>query len=479
MDQLHGADALRWARLAVTRLAEQHAAIDAINVFPVADSDTGTNSLLTVRGGLEAAEGVEGSAAQVLAAFARGALVSARGNSGVIVSQFVAGLAAHLAEEPVADAAALARALRAGQRAAHEAVARPVSGTVLTALERVAEVADGPTGGLDGLALAVLEAAREEARRSPERLAVLAEAGVLDAGSCVLVVLLEALVETVTGSPAPGAGELLAGTVPPVRPAEPCEHLTTDGEFELMLLLEAGTQAGPAVRAALDAHGSSVAVVGAELGSGGGLWQLHVHTDVPDRALAEVCRIGRHRQVVVRHLALPPAPLGLVVAAPEPGLLAHLARAGAVVHVPSEPPATPAELARAVTDAGGERVLLLAADEGTLAAARALAEPRLAVLPVRDSLHAVLVLGELLAAEVAPEDAVELARSVAARARTGTEVAVLGPLEGLVTILHGARAPAARLEALEAELLAAGAAEVLLIGTGLEDEVVRFGAVGR
>ncbi|NLF04438.1 MAG: DAK2 domain-containing protein [Actinomycetales bacterium] len=509
MERFDGATATRWARLAAERLDEQHAWINSINVFPVADSDTGTNSLLTVSGGLEAvAELAPGQGvAEVLAAFARGALVSARGNSGVIISQFVGGMAAHLALLDEADVGAtqLSRALKAGHRAARESVAVPVRGTVLSATKRSAKHARraAKSGGeIADVCQAALDAAREATRRSPEQLPVLAEAGVVDAGASVLVVVLEALVEAVTGTRPPRSGALAGGLVSPERATIAAADFAcapdagSDGEFELMFLLEAdGREAGGfetggdvslALRGRLAELGESVAVVGAA-----GLWQAHVHTDLPAKALAAAA-LGAQRQVVVRHLGLHtgeavPGGLGVVAAVEDPGLVAQVARTGAVVHVPSYPAATPAELARAVTDTGAGRAVVVAADAGTLVAAHALAatDPRVTVLEVRDGLHAALALGELVAGSFAtPDESEQGLRAAAAGVRTrrlGADDGALGGLVGtgteLVAVLHGSRVPPAVIARLEADALAAGAGEFLALDSWHDDDAVLVGAL--
>src|SRR5262245_18190923 len=134
VERLDG-DAVRaWAHASVRLLDGERARLDALNVFPVADSDTGTNVLLTVAHGAQGVDGVApgASARDVAVGFARGALVGARGDSGVIVSQLLHGFAGALGDGPV-DAATCAAALDAGQQAARSAVARPVEGTTLTA----------------------------------------------------------------------------------------------------------------------------------------------------------------------------------------------------------------------------------------------------------------------------------------------------------------------------------------------------------
>lgn len=495
MERFDGATAARWAHLAAERLDEQRAWINSINVFPVADSDTGTNSLLTLTGGLEAVAELDPAAGvtEVLRAFARGALLAARGNSGVIISQFVGGMAAHLADDaPLAlDAEDLSRALRAGHRAAKGAVADPAPGTVLSATRRSSKAArrSAKEGAqVAEVCRAALDGAREAARRSPEELEVLAKAGVVDAGASVLVILLEALVEAVTGERPAFSGALAGGKVTATEPEIATPDLAcvpaagSDGEFEVMFLLEAEPDPGlgDVLRARLAEHGQSVAVVGDT-----GMWQAHVHTDHPAAALAAGA-LGPQRQAVVRHLALgavtPDAEgLGLVAAVSEPGLLAEAARTGAVVHVPSSPPASPAELRRACQDTGAARVAVVGADDATLAVARGLGYD---VVPVRDGLHAVLALSALVASEAGAhdaEDALRLLRESADHVRTAPLTTPAGDLDELargaevVAVLHGSLVPDGLLDSLERVARAAGAAEFVTLGSGHADDALVAG----
>lgn len=492
MERFDGAAAMRWAHLAVDRLEEQRTWINSINVFPVADSDTGTNSLLTLTGGLEAVTVLDPAVgvAEVLRTFARGALLAARGNSGVIISQFVGGMATHLTEGTrELDAQVLSRAMRAGHRAAEGAVADPVAGTVLSGTKRASKAARGSAkagGQVAEVCRAALDGAREAARRSPEELDVLARAGVVDAGASVLVVLLEALLEAVTGErPAP-SGALAGGRVAPPEASIATPDLAcapaagSDGEFEVMFVLEsADPTLGDTLRERLAEGGRSVAVVGAA-----GMWQAHVHTDRPHEALV-AGGLGPQRQVVVRHLALaagPPGPdrLGLIAAVSEPGLLAEAARTGAVVHVPSVPAATAAELRRASQDTGAARVAVVAADAATLEVARGLGHD---VVPVRDGLHAVLALSALVAhGHVATDEATRLLLEAAGQVRTSPLANPTADLDALakgaevVAVLHGSLVPEGVLDALEQVALAAGAAEFVALGSGHADAALLAGA---
>ncbi|MFB9351788.1 DAK2 domain-containing protein, partial [Streptomyces heliomycini] len=231
-----------WCGLALEALGRAREEIDAINVYPVADGDTGTNLYLTVESATAAVEAVfagheaggdrRPALADAVRAMAHGALIGARGNSGTILAQLLRGMAQVLAADGApahADGEGLRTALRHAADSARQAVAHPVEGTVLA----VAAAARGTAGRADGdcgeVARAAYEGARAALAETPARLAVLRRAGVVDAGGRGLVAVLAALVETFTGEaprgmPAvsgPWRGSVrVAGPVPHARVAE-------------------------------------------------------------------------------------------------------------------------------------------------------------------------------------------------------------------------------------------------------------------
>ncbi|MGW4534338.1 DAK2 domain-containing protein [Nocardia sp. NPDC004340] len=219
-DALDGTALLNWGRHTLTALERHRDEINALNVFPVADSDTGTNLLSTMRaavGGAEAAArsgaaaptgdsdlSVRGaadlSARDIAAAMARAATVGARGNSGIILSQVLRGIADAVAEGPLTERA-LRVALRQAARLVREALSSPVEGTMLTVLDRAAErAADTTERDLLGVALAAADGAVKALGETPTQLGVLGEAGVVDAGARGLLVLLDELVVSAGGS---------------------------------------------------------------------------------------------------------------------------------------------------------------------------------------------------------------------------------------------------------------------------------------
>lgn len=278
------ATALRdWAHAAVAALIRHTDEINALNVFPVADSDTGTNMLFTLRAAVVEADPVApaGDLSAVADALARGALTGARGNSGVILSQIlraVAEVTAGAAEDrDIADidAGLLGAALRHAVALVVAAMGGVlVAGTVVSVLQAAAaavEQAADQRAGLPEALAAAGEAAAEALDRTPDQLQVLAEAGVVDAGGRGLLVLLDTLSGVVTGH-APGRR--------PYRPAAPAGRPDVSEppppQFEVMYLL--GGCDGDALgrlRAALQALGDSVALAPAA----DGRHSVHVHTD--------------------------------------------------------------------------------------------------------------------------------------------------------------------------------------------------------
>ena len=176
-------DDLRDMFAAATQLFEGNIdAVNALNVFPVPDGDTGTNMFLTLRAVNEAAADVRSSSAsQVAGAMAKGALMGARGNSGVILSQFFKGIAVGLGEKSDFDAADLARAFEQAREYSYKAVGDPVEGTVLTVISRVADASReraGRGGTIEEVLEATCEAATAAVAETPAMLSVLREAGV-------------------------------------------------------------------------------------------------------------------------------------------------------------------------------------------------------------------------------------------------------------------------------------------------------------
>jgi uncharacterized protein len=305
LDHLDAGAARRWVVDVLEQLSARRQEIDELNVYPVPDGDTGTNMCLTVEAGAAAVDDVPDSDGlpEVTDAFARGALLGARGSSGVILSQLLRGWAEVLRERPDGGPAAVRAALARAADQAYAAVGRPVEGTMLTVARAAAEGAQGRT--LREVVTGAVEAARGALGRTTEQLDVLARAGVVDAGGRGLLVVLESLSTTVHGRRDGARPQRWIGTV--VRPVVDrevasggaCDIPPLSGPgYEVMYLLDASDDALPAVRTALDALGEALVVVG-----GGGLWNVHVHTDDPASAIMHGHGAGRVRRLRVTSFA--------------------------------------------------------------------------------------------------------------------------------------------------------------------------------
>ncbi|MEU2715055.1 DAK2 domain-containing protein [Streptomyces sp. NPDC007205] len=347
-----------WCGLALRALGRAREEIDAINVYPVADGDTGTNLYLTLESAATAVEAVfagyetgtrEPSLADAVHAMAHGALIGARGNSGTILAQLLRGMAQVLADTPGGDGshvggAGLRLALRRAADSARQAVAHPVEGTVLTvasAAAEAAEAAEGAEGDCGAVARAAYDGARTALAATPGQLPVLARAGVVDAGGRGLVAVLGALVEAFTGetvqeatavreapavSQSPAAGETPGiphdgedgedsedsenadggarkahACVAAMTDAGPCADgsETAGPAYEVIYLLEAGDAAVARLRERLDALGDSLVMVG-----GDGLWNIHVHVDDAGAAVEAGVEAGRPYRIRITHFGL-------------------------------------------------------------------------------------------------------------------------------------------------------------------------------
>ena len=274
------------ARAGLASLERSRQRIDDLNVYPVPDGDTGTNMTLTARAVVEELDqSATEDRAALIKEMTRAALMGARGNSGVILSQIIRGAAETLGTDGAIDTRMLARAFRSASDAAYRAVRQPVEGTMLSVIREMAE--EGELQGNGGLTNADLLAAlvrRGEAavERTPEQLAVLREAGVVDAGGAGLLEIVRGLAAAVAGEPLPEA------------PAEP-EHLGFEAiHLELSryrycttFVIEGEELDTESIEDELERLGDSLLVVGDQEAL-----KVHVHTDEPGRALAVGTRAG-------------------------------------------------------------------------------------------------------------------------------------------------------------------------------------------
>ncbi|HEU0129658.1 MAG TPA: DAK2 domain-containing protein [Mycobacteriales bacterium] len=428
LDRLDAAAVRRWLGAARRDLEAHRAEIDELNVYPVPDGDTGTNLALTMESVAAALAEAGDDLAAVCAAAARGALLGARGNSGVILSQLLRGAGEVLGATAGADGADLRKALRRAAETAYGAVATPVEGTILSVARAAADAAEAePSGTLADVVTAAARGAGEALRRTPSQLAALARAGVVDAGGRGLCVVLDALVRVVGGAVAEEAPEPL---VPRSRSALAVAREAGSDEYayEVQYLLDAADVT--ALRERLGALGDSLVVVG-----GDGLWNVHVHVNDVGAAIEAGVEAGRpHRITVTRFAdqtgqATPSAAGGrAVVAVVQGDGLAELYEAAGAVVVTGGPSACPSTgmLLDAVLATGAAEVVLLPNDGNVAAAAlHAAAEARaqgrdVHVVPTRSPVQGLAALAVADAAKGFADDAI--AMSAAASGTRWAEV---------------------------------------------------------
>jgi len=429
LQALDAAAIRRWAAVCVRSLDAQREAINNINVFPVPDGDTGSNLLSTMRAALEALlrapvdERSEAGAA--LTVLAKGALAGARGNSGVIVSQMLRGLAETLRDHDQAGALDVAKALVRAAELAAEAVAEPRAGTMLTVLTAAAAAARKTRStSLHEVTAAAARAAAQALALTPRQLDVLAEAGVVDAGGRGVVVLLESLVTVVNERDEPVVPYTRAIT----SPVAAREAGSTEFGYEVMYLLDTTSEEkATALRDTLGNLGDCVSVVG----DGDGLWTVHVHCNDVGAAVEAGVESGRpHRIMVARFADAEGAPSRfgrdrvVVIPARGAGVAALFRTEGALVlEVGDNDEPDVWDLLNLITSTGAAHVTVLPGDDTLVgiadeAATRAVAGGQDVVLvPCVSPVQALSALAVHDPARRAGDDVVAMAEAAAATRR--------------------------------------------------------------
>lgn len=491
-----------WAHRALSDLGDARADIDALNVFPVPDGDTGTNLYLTVESACQSVEECwaawagEPPVAEVASALATGALLGARGNSGVILSQILRGTGEVMsAAEPggVLDALTVQRLLERAADLGYQAVARPVEGTILTVARAAAEAAgaiarSGPADAAAAVSAAVA-GAQDALDRTPTMLESLRQAGVVDAGGRGLVVVLDALAQVVTG-----VRSATVGThVPLPRPIDvEATHHYGGPAYEVMFLLDADDSAVPALRDRLDGLGDSLVVVG-----GDRLWNVHVHVDDAGAAIEAALEAGRPHRIRITHLE-PVVPTraqeqrGIVAVTHGPGVADLLTGVGVSVvpALPRQRPST-AEILAAVEQAHAEEVVILPSDKDTRAVAEAAAEQarstgvRVAVIPTRSIVQSLAAVAVHDPGSRFDDDVVSMTRAAGATRYAAVTIAsraalttagpcavgdVLGLVDGDIVVVGREVAEVAR-EILDRMLAIGGELVTLVLGADAGDDL--------
>lgn len=396
---------LTFIDIAVDALGGAREEIDALNVYPVPDGDTGTNLYLTMAAARDAVRERTGGAhdadrALTLEAFTRGALLGARGNSGVILSEMLRAIIRRIAAATTQErnARVMVEALRAATEASYAAVGTPVEGTMLSVCRAAAEAAeallerDPEVRSRDVLAVSAA-AARAALARTPEQLHALRDAGVVDAGGRGVVVILDAAETTLTGRIPPKVEGPHRIPQPLLRPGG--DFVEGGPAYEVMYLLDADEDRIPPLRATLAELGDSLVVVGGE-----GLWNVHVHVDDVGAAIEAGIEAGRPHRVRVTHFAEQVAEQAaaqasaragraIVAVAAGPGLGRLFEQAGALVvrGGPGRRPST-GMILEAIEQTGAHEVVVLPNDPDSVRVAQVAAstaqadhDVRVAVIP--------------------------------------------------------------------------------------------------
>ena len=269
--------------------------INALNVFPVPDGDTGINMYLTLQSATAAVEELSTrSAAEISAKAARGALLGARGNSGVILSQILRGLAKGLEMKERFSASDFAHALRCASDTAYRAVGQPVEGTILTVIREAAEVAAQRAqrgASMKQTVTAIVSQARDSVKRTPELLPKLKEAGVVDAGGKGLMYVFLGMKNFITVK--------MNGMEANKATSRQVKFASHDGSygFDLQFMVEGDSLPVAEMREKITGMGESVLVVGDEH-----LLRVHVHTQQPQAVLDYAAASGKVLDVIMSNM---------------------------------------------------------------------------------------------------------------------------------------------------------------------------------
>ena len=433
-----GVELMAALRSGLDRLESRVEEVNALNVFPVPDGDTGTNMLATLKAAI--AEGDASLATgvtaidEVSAAVARGALLGARGNSGVLLSQILRGLPQAVRGRQRARATEIAQSLSLGVLHAYSAVATPTEGTILTVAREVAAAAMKESEGASELRPfleSIAATARVSVEKTPTLLAVLREAGVVDSGGAGLQLILEGIANVPSVAPSRGTveDERRGASSPSPKPAAavplaPAESAPTEFGYETVFILHSPTTTLDlaAIRAHLETIGESVLVAGDET-----TCKVHVHNLRPDEVLAYGISLGDVRAVTIEnldqqsaeratgHAAFNQLADGPLTASPRPaaaslgrgtsivavaagsGLGDILRSAGAsqIVHGGQTENPSAAEIASAIAHAGTEFVVVLPNNSNIVLAARQAADlsaAHVVVIPTRNAAEGIAAL---------------------------------------------------------------------------------------
>ncbi|QOR36182.1 DAK2 domain-containing protein [Clostridium sp. 'deep sea'] len=272
--------------------------VNSLNVFPVPDGDTGTNMYLTLQSAVGYMSHEDKKLGDVAMKVSKGSLMGARGNSGVILSQILRGIGESLANNHEMDADALAAALNNGVKTAYKAVMRPVEGTILTVIKDAAKQADisaAENKNVIAVLEAVINAATESLKRTPDLLPVLKKAGVVDAGGKGLLVILEGWYQALTGTTI-DISDVLDKPAQPVQISWESDEESSFG-YCTEFFIKTNENNVPALIARFEKYGDSLVVVGSD-----DIVKIHIHTMHPGTILEIALRYGALTKIKIENM---------------------------------------------------------------------------------------------------------------------------------------------------------------------------------
>jgi len=379
--------------------------INAINVFPVPDGDTGTNMVLTMKFALEEAKSnSDNQVSSVAKSLAHGALMGARGNSGVILSQFFRGLARGLGGKTHFNGEDFARALGEASRAAYKGIVNPVEGTILTVLKDASKAAQEAVKDDDDLVVvleAAVKSAEDSVARTPSLLPVLRDAGVVDAGGQGLYVLLDGALQFLKGESQKMQYRrphlVVAETELVPKAAQRPTQLEMPHGYCTNFVLEGQNLDLDKIEKGLKKKGQSLIVTGDDT-----LVRVHIHSFEPGEILKYATKLGKLHEITINNMddqyaefikmqreRMPQVDIAMVTVATGDGFFELLNSLGNIIIVPGGQTMNPSvhELWQAVESAPSDNIILLPNNKNIVSAAsqvQSLTSKKLKVIPTRN-----------------------------------------------------------------------------------------------
>ncbi len=435
--RINGRDLVRSVKSGCIKLEHNRDRVDRLNVFPVPDGDTGTNMYLTLLSAVKEGEkNLDKPLGKVSRAVSMGALMGARGNSGVILSQVFRGMARILDGKDDADALELAQAFKAGADTAYEAVMKPVEGTILTVLREIAagcEAEAKKNQDIVAVLLAGLKAGKIALAKTPSQLPILREAGVVDAGGQGFIYFLEGIVEGLAREKDIELGEYREPDLPQEERRLSTDLVSLDFQYCTETLIKGVALQVDDIRDHLQPLGDSMLVVG-----GDELVKVHIHSNHPGKVLETCLQFGQLSDIKINNMleevhehihewqaedssagpGEPSRKIGLVAVAVGDGVVEILKSLGVDVVVEGGQTMNPSteDLLIACEAVPAQAVILLPNNSNVIMAAKQaveLANRPLRILPTRSVMQAVTALiafdpeGELDEIMAAMQEAME------------------------------------------------------------------------